>query len=161
VDDLTDVLKELIKDKGKQTEIAKKLGISAQRLGQYLIGRQKPKLDFYVKWKQVYGEDIQQMLIEGKTNVSRGTSQQAPQATVNEIKETFYRHLIEENPEYSLLPKVILRDYKMIPEKIIDMIYQNNGDLKAALIDKYERIIKDLEEENDRLLRKLPPDATA
>lgn len=44
---------------GNKSEIARKLHISSQLLGQYEAGRQKPKPDFYVKWKKTFGEDLQ------------------------------------------------------------------------------------------------------
>jgi hypothetical protein len=71
------------------------------------------------------------------------------------IKETFYKDLIENNDEYSILPKALLRDYKMVPEKILERINQNNDELKAALVEKYERYIAILEKENEALKAQL------
>jgi transcriptional regulator with XRE-family HTH domain len=150
VDDLTDVLKELIKDKGKQTEIAKKLGISAQRLGQYLAGRQKPKLDFYIKWKEVFGEDIQQMLTGETTNVSRGT--------LEEVKGRVYTELIEgKNINYILQHKNILSEYKMVPNEIIKMLGQVSQE-NTSIKQEYQKLVDELRTEIDELRgRRKPP----
>lgn len=66
-------------------------------------------------------------------------------------KESFYKELIEDNEEYNLIPRAILHDYKIVPEKIIDMIYRDKEEIKQALISKYEVIIDGLKEENERL----------
>jgi transcriptional regulator with XRE-family HTH domain len=149
VGDLTDVLKELIKDKGKQTEIAKKLGISAQRLGQYLAGRQKPKLDFYIKWKEVFGEDIQQMLTGEQTNVSRGT--------LEEVKGKVYTELIEgKNINYILQHKNILTEYKMVPNEIIKMLGQVSQE-NTSIKQEYQKLVDELRTEIDELRGRRKP----
>lgn len=48
-----------------QTEMAKKLEISSQLLGQYERGRHQPKQDFYAKWKHLFGWSL-----ENEINVS-------------------------------------------------------------------------------------------
>jgi transcriptional regulator with XRE-family HTH domain len=63
---ISTILKERVKAKGgNQSEIARALGISSQRLNQYINGRMKPKVEFYDRWKEVFGEDL-----KGETNVS-------------------------------------------------------------------------------------------
>jgi hypothetical protein len=74
---------------------------------------------------------------------------------MDQARETFYRDLIERNEEYSILPKALLKDYKMIPDKIMDQITKTNDELKSALVDKYERYIKTLEQENQDLRKRL------
>jgi hypothetical protein len=97
-----------------------------------------------------------------------------PQAGENKLngmhaRETFYQDLIEKNDEYSLLPRAVLRDYKIVPDKIIDVLVQSNENEKKALIESkeleirvlnekyeiliegYENKIKRLEKENDDL----------
>lgn len=77
-------------------------------------------------------------------------------------RETFYIDLIEKNEEYNLIPRAVLKDYKIVPDKIIDVIIQSNENEKKALIEglnsKYELIIQgyknkvaDLENELNRL----------
>lgn len=69
---VSEILKELIPLRGKNSaEVARKLGISSQLLGQYLNERHKPKQDFYNKWKEVYGDDLLSLV---ETNVSRETN---------------------------------------------------------------------------------------
>ena len=63
--------KALVLSKGNnKSEIARKLGVSSTLIGQYIQGRQKPKWDFFQKWREAYGEDIKQMF---ETIVSRET----------------------------------------------------------------------------------------
>ena len=78
--------------------------------------------------------------------------------------------MIEDNENYSLIPKAILSDYKIVPEKLLDMITQSkdelNGELKEKhklIIQGYENRINRLEEdkaalvaENERLQRQIP-----
>lgn len=77
-------------------------------------------------------------------------------------RETFYTDLIENNVEYSLLPRAVLKDYKIVPDKIIDVIISSNENEKKAikesmeaakesLIKDYEQLIKGLENKVDRL----------
>ena len=55
--------------KGKSNaSVARKLGISGQLLGKYIAGTIAPKLNFYQKWKEIYGENLQELI---ETNVSR------------------------------------------------------------------------------------------
>jgi AAA15 family ATPase/GTPase len=77
-------------------------------------------------------------------------------------RETFYIDLIEKNEEYNLIPRAVLKDYKIVPDKIIDVIIQSNENEKKALVEglnsKYELMIQgyknkiaDLESEINRL----------
>lgn len=79
-------------------------------------------------------------------------------------KETFYRDLIENNQEYSLLPKAVLRDYKIVPDKLLDIITTAKDEVNKELrqkqdiiIESYENRIKKLEEEKEDLRRQIPP----
>lgn len=92
-------------------------------------------------------------------------------------KETFYKNLIEENNDYSLIPRAVLRDYKIVPDKIIDVIIDSNrneknaitksfNDEKDILIMKYEMVIEGLENkiraleaEKEILKRQIPLDS--
>lgn len=81
--DITTQIRKARESKGlTKTEMAKMLGISSQLLGQYEQGRQSPKVGFYIKWKQVFGED----LVE--TNVSRETG------------DDKYVRLLQDNDQY-------------------------------------------------------------
>lgn len=79
-----------------------------------------------------------------------------------EVKETFYKNLIEGNEEYSLIPRAVLKDYKIVPDKIIDVIIDSNRNEKQAitqsfqdqkdiLINKHESIITGYEAKIKRL----------
>lgn len=59
---ISEVLTGLIaKYGGNKAAIARKLGqnLSPQRLGQYARGKVSPKIDFYKRWKEVYGDDLE------------------------------------------------------------------------------------------------------
>lgn len=63
---------ELVPKKGKSiSEVARRLGISSQLLGQYMKGRHEPKLSFYEAWAREFGEDITSL---AERNVSHETS---------------------------------------------------------------------------------------
>lgn len=79
-------------------------------------------------------------------------------------KETFYQDLIENNTEYSLLPKAILRDYKIVPDKLLDIITESKDQVNRELqkkqdllIEVYEGKIDKLKQENENLRRQIPP----
>lgn len=68
MDQVSSLLEALVPQKGSnKSEVAAKLGISSQLLGQYMKGRQNPKIHFFNKWKEVFGEDLLRMT---ETNVS-------------------------------------------------------------------------------------------
>jgi transcriptional regulator with XRE-family HTH domain len=69
--ELKEILTKLRSGHGNKSQVAKRIGISPQLLGQYEQGRQLPKIDFYKKWKTAYGEDLIEMI--GETNVSHET----------------------------------------------------------------------------------------
>jgi hypothetical protein len=77
-------------------------------------------------------------------------------------KETFYEDLMERNKDYFVAPRAIFTDYKIVPDKIIDVIIQSNANERKALQDaktmeidslekKYEMLIEGLENKVDRL----------
>lgn len=81
----------------------------------------------------------------------------------NEVsRETFYRDLMERNEQYSIIPRAVLTDYKIVPDKIIDVIISSNENEKRALLEakqmeveslneKHEQVIEGLKNKNNRL----------
>jgi transcriptional regulator with XRE-family HTH domain len=141
---LAELLADLVAKKGgNQSEIARKLGISPQRLGQYLDERQKPKTDFYMKWKKVYGEDIQQMLMSGEikeTNVSR--------ETIPSTEEVFVNSMVKHADEYRVVLKsTIDGPYRLMLESEIEEMKR----MRDREIEKADKIIGMLEKENTEL----------
>lgn len=56
---LSDILNELVPKKGKSaSEVARKLNISSQLLGQYRNGGKNPSWEFLLKWLEVFGENL-------------------------------------------------------------------------------------------------------
>lgn len=41
-----------------KSEIARKIGVSSQLLGQYEKGQKEPKMGFFARWKKEFGEDL-------------------------------------------------------------------------------------------------------
>ncbi len=52
--------------------MSRRLGISSQLLGQYEKGEKNPKGQFFLKWKQVFGEDLLKLI---ETDVSQETQE--------------------------------------------------------------------------------------
>jgi hypothetical protein len=67
-------------------------------------------------------------------------------------RETFYRELIEDNDEYSILPRAVLKDYKIVPDKIIDVIITSNENEKRAIKESKELEIESLNKKHEFLL---------
>lgn len=76
---ISDKLTKLVPEKGKSiNEVARKLSVSGQLLGQYMKGKKEPKPGFYMKWKETFGDSLwdtppQTSGVPGQTNVSRET----------------------------------------------------------------------------------------
>jgi hypothetical protein len=67
-------------------------------------------------------------------------------------KETFWREVMEDTDHpYRVVPSSVFKDYKIVPDKIIDVIIRSNESEKIALNEKYELIIQGLENQNKRL----------
>lgn len=157
-----------------KAKLAQMLGdnISGQRIGQYIAGKKNPKNDFWEIWDKTFNE----------TNVSHETKSMQHSETGIGVKETFYQELIERNEEYSLIPRAVLKDYKIVPDKIIDVIIASGENEKKAIreakdmeisvlnrkleilieeyerdMEEYNRKIKTLEEENASLRTQIPP----
>lgn len=103
VSQVSELLTLLVPLKGStKAEVAGKLKISPQLLGQYMKERQNPKPDFYKKWKETFGEDL---LNYDQTNVSRETAtpepaKQDPPTRIEEILErhnSFLQRMLESN----------------------------------------------------------------
>lgn len=110
---VSDLLKKLVPKKGKtKKEVADKLKISPQLLGQYMKDRQKPKTGFYVKWKEVFGEDL--LNIE-ETNVSRETETKQEILAVGALQVTLKDH-------YELMKEKdsLYKEYTSVMKRIIE-----------------------------------------
>lgn len=169
---LAQIIKELRQKKGTQIAVAARLKVvTSQQLGSYESGKYRPKAEFYEAWKNEFGEDI---LAIWKGNDERNLSNETKNHTQvdkpsdnakngHAAKETFYRDFIENNPDYSIIPKAVFRDYKIVPDKIVDAIIQSATNEKKSLEEKYEIIIdgyklrvERLQNENDELRRQIP-----
>lgn len=69
-----------------KSQAARKLGVSSQLLGQYESGARLPKTNFFLKWKQVFGEDLLKQI---ETNVSHETqNEEAPVINRGSLERT-------------------------------------------------------------------------
>jgi transcriptional regulator with XRE-family HTH domain len=155
-------------------ELAKKLEIAPQSIYEWERGLYEPNKEnleklsseFQVPVETFYRENLTKdyleklILNENSTNDYIGTDYKQKQIMTQ--RETFYIDLIEKNEEYNLIPRAVLKDYKIVPDKIIDVIIQSNENEKKALVEglnsKYELMIQgyknkiaDLESEINRL----------
>lgn len=157
----------------KQQDIANGTGISKQNISNWMNGLNEPStenLDLIAKFLDTprevfYMKSLTQDDLKRMFSKSDNTSVQQPGDNKQNgmtAKETFYTDLIENNEEYSLLPRAVLKDYKIVPDKIIDVIISSNENEKKALresmetakeslIKDYELLIKGLENKVDRL----------
>lgn len=143
-----EVLKGLYKKYGgNKSEIARQLGgiVTSQQLGQYEAGKSEPKVLFYERWKEVFGDDLQQLMKGVERNVSRGTTENEPN---RRDFESWARDLIEKNTEYRLIPKTILdEEYRIILKSEIELkeqMLKNLLDSKNELISALKQEIAEL-----------------
>lgn len=177
----------------KQQDIANGTGISKQNISNWMNGLNEPStenLDLIAKFLDTprevfYMKSLTQDDLKRMFSKSDNTSVQQPGDNKQNgmtAKETFYTDLIENNKEYSLLPRAVLRDYKIVPDKIIDVIIKSGENERTALqrsmdleieslneknrtiIEGYKNGIKILElenerlkQENEQLRRQIPP----
>jgi hypothetical protein len=110
-------------------------------------------------WDSGKGE----VFVENSTAAIKSTDRKG---FVKSAKETFYTDLIESNDQYNLIPRAVLTDYKIVPDKIIDVIIKSTEDAKAALEKskdleiesltiKHETIIEGLNNKIKRLEREI------
>lgn len=148
--DLKDIIKELRQRHGNKKEVAEKIGISSQLLGQYEQGRQEPKVGFYDKWKEVFNEDIR-AIMKKETNVSHGTTNHTPVLKDSEKSNSgdpeVYRTIVEGNTEYVLIPRIVMRDTKLISTE------QLEATLEQMRSDK--RLMEIIVAENAKLMDKI------
>lgn len=139
--DLKDILPGLREKHGNQSQVARRLGIRSQLLGQYEKGKRNPKADFYKKWKNEFGEDLEALIDEA--NASRGTlnhtsvdkpgdnSKKNNGLPLEEIKR-----IIEGETDYYVIPKSILEgNYRIVA---IEQIQKDEKELS----DRQEQIMK-------------------
>jgi transcriptional regulator with XRE-family HTH domain len=119
---LKEILPRIRMKHGTQVDVAEKLGIKSQLLGQYEKGKRNPKLAFYQKWKAVFGEDLQALT---EANVSfetkKGTYVETPSNKKEmENPEEVYRTIVEGNTEYVLIPRKVLDRTQLVSADELD-----------------------------------------
>lgn len=184
------VISDLIHNKRlTQAQVAKDLDESEQVISNYAKGKRFISAEFASKWERKYGEKlidmIDQVLNKSTIDDINITSVEEPSDNKQNgmsQRETFYQDLMEKNEQYSVIPTAVLKDYKIVPDKIIDVIIRSNENERKALeksmhleieslneknkiiIEGYKNGIKILEAENERLKtenaelrRQIPP----
>lgn len=124
-----------------QAQFASKIGVTRQTVINWEKGVTEPnaqELQGIVKLFDINeGESLVKQLAAEEVKDEKDS--------MDQLKETFYADLIEKNEIYALIPKAVLSDYKIVPDKIMDIIIRSNEGEKEALIAKYEVIIRGLE----------------
>lgn len=127
---LKDILPGIRAAHGTQVDVAKKIGIKSQLLGQYENGKRNPKVNFYNKWKDVFGEDLQAMIREA--NVSHETKNHTQVDKRSDNKENspkgdseIYRTIVEGKTEYVLVKRSILKDAQIVSNIQLDATINN------------------------------------
>lgn len=125
----------MVPKKGKsKSAVAKKLGISSQLLGQYMAGRQQPKPGFYLKWKEVFGDDLLKKI---ETNVSHETEDMTNKAFGNLTEGTSFA-----------MPKImeqLMKEREATMEQLEARRNETEGRLIRAEADK-DRLYKIIED---------------
>lgn len=144
--ELKDFLQKLRSQHGTQTEVASKIGISSQLLGQYERGERNPKLPFFRKWKEVYNEDLQSLMDEAKVSIKAINNTPVDKPSDNkETSEEVYRNIVEGNTEYILIPRSVLQEkYRLVALEQ----FQKDKDQ----MDKDKAVIDRLLSMNERLI---------
>jgi transcriptional regulator with XRE-family HTH domain len=168
--DVQKLIVDYLKLKGvSQRKFAELTGVSDTTYGTYRRMSSAMGVDILDKILSAYpdlkGELIKYLTGNKNRNITH-MQKNGKDAEINlgDARETFYRDLIENNQEYSLLPKAVLRDYKIVPDKLLDIITtakdEVNSELKKKqeyIIELYEGKIKQLEKEKEDLRRQIPP----
>lgn len=130
-----------------KSEMARKLNVSSQLYGQYESGLKSPKVDFYLKWKEAFGEDLMKLV---ETNGSP-QSDSKPHSEAEEYKDKYYQ-ILEERA--SLEKKVLLyaRTNQALLLTVVEALVEiqakrdkrKPGDVQAEMNNKVERHLQAL-----------------
>ena len=165
---LNEVIRELRVKHGNKAQVARKLHISGVRLGQYEAGRQQPKIDFFDKWKEVFGEDIREIQKQtngtlDKTIVSNET-ENPTQVDIDDMNDEnplagdpdeIYRRIVEGNTEYLLIPRSVLQEkYRLIP---MEQFQKDKDQMEKDRVeaDNKNKKIDKLLDQNERLIARI------
>lgn len=126
--DLGKIIEQVLEDKNiTKKAFSTKMGISRQTLDNWIKGVTFPTSDDLSGMSKILDVDLTNHAGEALTLY--GAKRQ---------KETWYAELIEKNETYALIPKAVLRDYKMVPDKVLDTITQSHEGEREALIARYK-----------------------
>ncbi len=120
--ELKDILTAIREKHGNKSQVAKKLDIPSQLLGQYEKGKRKPKQGFYDKWLEVFNQDLQALLKHpsNEANVSHETEKHTPVKESNGYKnmsinrDEVYKTIVEGHTEYVLVPRDMMKDTQIV-----------------------------------------------
>lgn len=107
-----------------QEELAEKLGVKQGLLSQYKNGSRNPKVDFYNKWKEIFREDINDIIITTKIT----------------IDELFSRSIEQQATLTVLEGMIISLAHQQSGRSIVSII----GELKKEKADEVSRILHEL-----------------
>lgn len=131
-------------------QLAEQMGIDKAGIYKWEDGTTVPGGKKLTAIAEALGVSVNDLLLENSTSVQNDPAiNEKPMSP----RETFYQELIENNEDYSIIPKAILRDYKIVPERILDMITRSKDDVSKLLEEKHLLIIKGYESQIERLER--------
>lgn len=101
-----------------------------------------------------------EFLKDGKGTVLKENSTPASKLTGSKeiqrsAKETFFEDLIERNDSYFIAPRAIFTDYKIVPDKIIDVIIRSTDEARQALEKAKDLEIESLNIKNETIIQGL------
>lgn len=120
----------------KVQQLADKIGAKKQSVYDWEKGKYAPGPDNLDLLAKALDVEIKDFYGDGNLN-EKQEKMNVMDISESIQKETWYAELIEKNEVYALIPKTVLRDYKMVPDKVIDIITKSNEGEKEAIIARY------------------------
>lgn len=128
-------LHEILKSKREErkwnkSQMARQLDVSSQLYGQYEKGEKKPGSDFFVTWKQVFGEDLTSR-IETKVSNNGSVVSNKPQHGDNSQKQGL--DLIKEVNRIREQQLTIEATISVILSELVHLIAKDSGRSHASV----------------------------
>jgi transcriptional regulator with XRE-family HTH domain len=125
------VLNDLLQKDGRAISvIASELGVKPQLLSSYKTGSRYPKENFFIKWKELYGQDIRVMVNDAMTNSP--SEDNITLRLVDELKAS-YHNSIEEL-------KTLMHDTIQLQSNQINQLKETVADLRDDKKELLKRI---------------------
>jgi|SRR5688572_2544629 len=130
-------------------DLAEKMGIGKAGIYKWESGETKPGLDSLTDLSKALDVSIDQLMHENPTSVQQSSNNKHNGMNP---RETFYEELMEKNKDYFVAPRSIFTDYKIVPDKIIDVIIQSGENERKAMKEAKDMEMKGLIREQEALI---------